>query len=135
MKRFLGMGMVLMAVGLAFLAGCSSSGGGGGTKIYGTSNTSITASSGEQFIIQLNSNKTTGFQWGISTSLDAKVVKKIKSTYIVSASSGKVGAGGIEQWTFQAVGPGATRIVMAYSRPFEKGAAPAQVVTFNVTVK
>ena len=53
MKRFLGMGMVLMAVGLAFLAGCSSSGGGGGTKIYGTSNTSITASSGEQFIIQL----------------------------------------------------------------------------------
>jgi inhibitor of cysteine peptidase len=131
MKRFLGMGMVLLAVGLAFLAGC----GGGGTKTYGTSNTSITASGGEQFIIQLDSNKTTGFQWGISTPLDAKVVKKIKSTYIVSSSSSKVGAGGIEQWTFQAVGPGATKIVMAYGRSFEKGQAPAQVVTFNVTVK
>jgi len=120
MKRFLGMGMVLLAVGLAFLAGC----GGGGTKTYGTSNTSITASGGEQFIIQLDSNKTTGFQWGISTPLDTKVVKKIKSTYIVSSSSSKVGAGGIEQWTFQAVGPGVTKIVMAYGRPLRRARLP-----------
>jgi inhibitor of cysteine peptidase len=121
--------LVLIA---SMVIGCGS----GGPKTYTTSNTNITANVGEQFVIKLASNKTTGFQWSITGSLDTAVVKKVKSAYIAGKSTNnEVGVGGVEQWTFEAVGAGTTKIVMVYSRPFEKGVQPAQTVTFNVTVQ
>lgn len=119
-------------VGLALAAGC----GGGGPKTYTTSQTNITAGVGEQFIVKLESNATTGYQWGITGSLDPKVVKKVKSLYIPSKTSGNIaGAGGVEEWTFQAVAKGKAVIKMGYARSFEKNVPPIQSVSFNVTVQ
>jgi len=130
MKRLLVPGAVVLAACALLAAGC-----GGGTKTFGISDTNITVKTGEQFIIQLESNRTTGFQWGITKTLDPAIVKKIKTTYTVKGGKKLVGAGGTEQWTFQAVGPGSTKIVMGYSRPFERGKTAARVATFNVTVQ
>lgn len=130
MKRFLVLGAVMLTAGAVLAAGCGS-----GIKTFGVSDTNITVKNGEQFVIQLESNKTTGFQWGLSNALDATIVKKIKSSYTVKGGKNQVGAGGTEEWTFQAVRPGATKIVLGYSRPFEQGKTAAKVVTFNVTVQ
>ena len=135
-KVFAAVAIVLAALsGLAALAGC-----GGGTsangKTYTISSPNINASAGDEFIIQLDSNQTTGFQWGVAGSLDPSVVKKVSSKYVPDANpSGKMGAGGKELWTFKAVKAGTATIAMTYTQPFDKGATPAETATFKVTVK
>lgn len=135
-KVFAAVAIVLAAAsGLAALAGC-----GGGTsangKTYTISSTNINASAGDEFIVQLESNQTTGFQWGVAGSLDPSVVKKVSSEYVPAANpSGKMGAGGKELWTFKAVKAGTATIAMTYTQPFDKGASPAEAATFTVTVK
>ena len=129
------------ASGLAALAGCgggTSANGGASTngKTYTISSTNINASAGDEFIIQLESNQTTGFQWGVAGSLDPSVVKKVSSKYVPAPNpSGKMGAGGKELWTFKAVKAGTATIAMTYTQPFDKAARPAQTATFTVTVK
>jgi predicted secreted protein len=123
---------VTCLVGLALAAGCGSS----GTETYTKSQTNITTGVGEQFIIKLESNATTGYQWAITGSLDPKVVKKVKSVYIAPKTSGNIaGAGGVEEWTFQGVAKGTAVIKMGYLRSFEKNVPPIQSVSFNVTVQ
>ena len=136
MKKVFAAAIVLAAVsGLAALAGCC-----GGTsangKTYTISSKSINASAGDEFIVELESNQTTGFQWGIAGSLDPSVLKKVSSKYVPSANpSGQMGAGGKELWAFKAVRAGTTTIAMTYTQPFDKAASPAETATFTVTVK
>lgn len=128
-----GIGVLTLAliVGVAMVAGCGSS----GPKTYGKSDTNITAVAGEQFVIQLDSNPTTGYEWSTTKPLDTAVVKKVQSQYIPDkVAKGVVGSGGVEKWTFEAVAKGKTTIVMGYARPFEKGVPPTQMVTFKVVV-
>lgn len=129
------MKMLAVILVLSLVVSLAAIGCGSGMKTYTQSDTNITASIGDQFVIQLESNPTTGFQWGISGSLNPTVVKKVSSKYVPGKNAQtKVGAGGVENWTFQAMAKGTTKIVMTYARPFEKGTVPAQTVTFNVTV-
>ena len=122
--------LAVVACMVAAMAGCGS-----GAKVYTKDQTVITAGIGEQFIVELESNATTGYKWSLTKPLDTAVVKKVASRYIPPESSGgTVGAGGVERWTFQGVGKGATTIVMGYSRPFEKGTPPVQASTFDVTI-
>jgi inhibitor of cysteine peptidase len=112
-------------------AGC-----GGAVKTYTTGDSDITTSVGGQFTIELESNKTTGYQWGLAEPFDKAVIKKVISTYQVSnKNKDLVGAGGVEKWTFEGVGKGSTTIAMSYSRPFEKNTPPAKLASFKVTVK
>jgi predicted secreted protein len=50
-------------------------------------------------------------------------------------NSGGVGAGGVETWTFQAMGKGATTLVFEYARPFEKNVPPAKTSKFRITIQ
>ena len=136
-KVFAAAAIVLAAAsGLAALAGCGGSGTSANGKTYTISNTSINASAGDEFIIELESNQTTGFQWGLAGSLDPSVVKKVSSKYVPAPNpGGKMGAGGKELWTFKAVRNGTATISMTYTQPFDKGARPAETATFTVTVK
>ncbi|MHB8896224.1 MAG: protease inhibitor I42 family protein [Candidatus Geothermincolia bacterium] len=45
------------------------------------------------------------------------------------------GVGGVEKWTFKAVGKGTGTIVMIYRQPFDKTAKPAKTVTFTINVQ
>lgn len=130
MKRLSVVLVVALVVGVVALPGCGSGG-----KTYTEKDTNITAKVGSQFVIELQSNQTAGYQWGVSGSFDSTVVKKISSKYVPGKNSQKqVGVGGVENWTFEAAGKGSTKIVMVYMQPFDKQAAPAQTVTFDVTV-
>ncbi len=128
--------VTVAVTGLLALVGC----GGGGTsangKTFGVKDSDIQAKVGDRFVIELESNATTGFQWGISGSLDPSVVTKVSSTYVAGPNAQKqVGAGGVERWTFKAVGKGTAKIVMTYAQPWEKTARPARTATFNLTVR
>jgi inhibitor of cysteine peptidase len=129
MKLLSALIVLALVAGAAALPGC-----GGGNKTYTEQDTSIKAKVGSQFVIELQSNRTTGYQWGLSGTPDPAVVKKISSKYVQPENAQqRLGAGGIEQWTFEATGKGSTKIEMAYTRSFEQQ-APPQTVTFDVTV-
>jgi inhibitor of cysteine peptidase len=114
---------------VAALAGC------GNSKKSETPGTvsSMKVTNGQDFTISLQSNQTTGYQWQLSEPLDQKVVKKVNSEYKPDQSDA-MGAGGVEIWTFKAVGKGGADIKMKYVRPSEKGAKPAEQRVFKVTV-
>ncbi len=88
--------------------------------------------SGETFIINLASNKTTGYSWRFSKRPDKVTVRFIRTIYNRTAS--RIGAGGVEEWLFKAVKPGTTSINMEYVRPWE-AENPAKIATFNVVVE
>lgn len=112
------------------LAGCGSS---EKNETPGTVST-MKVKAGQDFTISLQSNQTTGYQWQLAEPLDQKVVKKVNSEYKPDQSDA-MGAGGVEVWTFKAVGKGDTEIKMKYVRPQEAGAKPSEERVFKVTVE
>jgi predicted secreted protein len=107
------------------LAGCGS-----GNK---TPVSLIKVSAGKDFTISLQSNQTAGYKWQLSEPLKEKVVKKVSSVY-KPGTSGAAGAGGVENWTFAAVGKGGADIKMEYVSPSAKGVL-SKVRVFKVTVQ
>lgn len=89
---------------------------------------------GQVFKITVASNPTTGFRWMLATQPDPKVVKLLSQHYKSSAPQ-RMGAGGTEEWTFQAMGPGRVRINLVYLRPWEKNKPPARSRQVEVEVR
>jgi inhibitor of cysteine peptidase len=89
---------------------------------------------GSRFRINLESNRSTGYQWRLARPVDQKVIKLVGSGY-QSPEVKLPGAGGKEIWTFEAVAAGRTEISMQYVRPWEKGVPPARTARFSVVVK
>lgn len=87
-----------------------------------------------QFIIQLKSNRTTGYSW-LLRQYDVRFVKVIKHTYIPSASK-LMGVSGVELWLLKLTAAGLarsgkTKLYFAYMRPWEQK-KPALQLVFNV---
>jgi|GEM_PF-755820 len=87
--------------------------------------------------VRLESNATTGFRWELAEPIDEGMLALIESKYTppeeVEKNEQTVGAGGVEEWTFETLKPGDTTISMAYSRPWEGG--EKGVRTFTLTVR
>jgi predicted secreted protein len=94
----------------------------------------VMAEEGKEFTVRLSANRTTGYQWRPAGSLDERVVKLVRSEYVVF-DPGRVGGGGEEIWTFLAAGRGDTEITMEYIRPWEKGQHPVKTATIKVSVR
>lgn len=80
-------------------------------------NVPIVVTQGDQFVIALASNRSTGYQWQLAEPLNNDIVNLATSQYVALANL--PGAGGKECWTFSAVGAGQTTISMKYVRPFD----------------
>jgi predicted secreted protein len=93
----------------------------------------IRALAGKEFSITLPANHTTGYSWRLTTKLDPATLTLISNTYNAS-TSGRVGAGGEEVWTFTAPTKGTTQLTFEYARPFENNVPPAKTVKFSVVV-
>ena len=90
---------------------------------------------GGKLVVNLNGNVTTGYNWEVRA-VDAAVIKPTGSSYKQNdAPPGMVGVPGVQSLAFVAVAPGQTTLQLAYSRPWEKGAAPAQTFQVSVSVK
>ncbi|OQY36350.1 MAG: hypothetical protein B6243_03410 [Anaerolineaceae bacterium 4572_5.2] len=86
---------------------------------------------GEKMLVTLDSNPTTGFVWEIAEIDEAVLLQQGEAKYS-SEETSLVGSGGVEAFTFEAVGAGKTALQLIYHRPWEEDVEPVEV--FSVTV-
>lgn len=89
-----------------------------------------------EFIIQLKSNATTGYEWFLRQ-YDKNIIEPVSHKY-QRPTSQLVGAPGLEFWTFRIkpegfTVPQVTYIRFVYSRPWETTNQTGQQVEFKVT--
>ncbi len=88
---------------------------------------------GQSKSITLPGNPTTGYMWSVAES--PAVVKVEVDLANDTAPRGMVGCPRATVVTVTAVQAGQGTIQLVYSRPWEKGKAPADTHTINITVK
>ena len=86
---------------------------------------------GEEFVIVLDGNPTTGYQW-MTENIDEAFIKFLSSKY--EPSSNTPGSGGRYVWTFRAVAQGKSNITMKYLRPWEKDIEPIKKQVFSINI-
>ena len=94
----------------------------------------IKATVGKEFVITLDANATTGYEWQLAKPIDDNLIKLVSSEYIPN-KTGLVGSGGKSIWTFKAVHVGKTRISFKYIRPWEKNTPPTKQIRYIVNIK
>jgi inhibitor of cysteine peptidase len=132
-KRFIALVVIVVLAAGLFVAFTTqpwdTSGGGSSTAVY-TAGQAISVDKGDTFVIALDSNPTTGYQWQAE---DNAKVEQVKSKY-VAGDSNLMGASGTQLITFEATNRGTTTLKLDYARSFESGAKPAQTESFSVRV-
>jgi len=94
----------------------------------------IRVEAGRQFVIKLESNPTTGYNWQLSEIPDPSMLEFIRQGYILPQNK-LIGAGGQEEWVFKALKPGKIKILFKYVRAWEKEVAAEKTESFLVIVK
>jgi inhibitor of cysteine peptidase len=89
---------------------------------------------GDGVKLTLDENPTTGYRWEFVKKPEPICVI-VTDAYVANTDGGKVGAGGVHSWDFRAVDKGTATVSLAYRRPWEKDAAPAQTFTLTLEVK
>ena len=124
MKKLLVL-VVTLILAVCLLAGC------GGVKTYiDDEKTIITRIEGE-FIIALDSNPTTGYDWEESHD-PYKLILVEKNYEPDEKAAGLVGAGGTQYFRFTSQKKGNTEITFVYKRPWEEEAAQQRIFKVNI---
>jgi predicted secreted protein len=84
--------------------------------------------------VTLDSNATTGYGWQNSRISDSSVLEKTNNIYNAQ-TSGLMGTGGKEVWTFKALTAGKATINMEYDQPWTDGQKDAKSFVLTVVVK
>ncbi len=123
-------------------ASCSKEPGRG--EVFSSQETSIEAEAGERFSVSVRENPSIGDRWNVHTPQpDPAVVEAVERSYVSDSEEPVPGSGGIRYFTFRAVGPGTTQIVLRNCPRGLCGAteAPAELkkavvtATYEVTVR
>jgi predicted secreted protein len=89
---------------------------------------------GDNLLVTLCSNASTGYVWGDPQISDASVVA-LTSTRSEAPASPLPGAAGSQSWVFEALTAGVARVHMSYGQPWEGGAQDAWTFDLDVTVR
>ncbi|AZF35831.1 putative lipoprotein [Pseudomonas sp. R4-34-07] len=89
--------------------------------------------SGQNLILTLPSNPTTGYRWAIQDSAGG-VLRALSPEVYSSSESGVIGGGGQSTWRFQAFTAGQGRLRLTSQQPWEPEAEPAQTFDCAITV-
>jgi len=89
----------------------------------------------QEFLLKLDANRTTGYQWQLAKPLDKDVVTLVNTDYWIPKTPGMVGQGGKSVWRFKAIGKGKALIHLKYVRPWEKKAKPEKTKIFVIVVE
>jgi predicted secreted protein len=87
---------------------------------------------GEEFVIILHENPTTGFRWNPISSGEPACTLLDNSFDSIGSTPGN---GGSHSWHFQTVKVGSSKIEYAYRRSWEHGRPPAQTFTLSIYVR
>lgn len=109
---------LVILVMTSILAICLIGGCGGGVKTYVDAQKTISTSVNQEFVIALDSNPTTGYNW--EQSHDDNMLKLVEEKYSPDEKApGLVGTGGTHYFRFKALKTGKTEITVTYKRPWE----------------
>jgi inhibitor of cysteine peptidase len=128
MRRVLA--VALLVVVIVSAAGCKSSGATVTLREVDTGRT-VELKRGDQLILELEGNPTTGFQWE-AQDMDAGFLKQKGNAEFKSDQQGAMGGGGLFVLTFAATKAGSTPLRLIYHQPWDKETPPAK--TFEVIV-
>ncbi len=87
---------------------------------------------GQNFVLTLDSDPSTGYSWEVHTSGDGRVEQFVSKTFVPGGA--QLGAPGAEQCTFKATGAGTTTLVMHYNAAGVVNETPIKKDTVTVTV-
>jgi inhibitor of cysteine peptidase len=93
---------------------------------------------GGSLIVTLESNRSTGFEWGLTSISDESVLELVDNRYEAPPTSDGVpisGAPGQEVWTFKALKKGKSTLSMKYAQPWAQGVEPAKTFALTVDVR
>jgi inhibitor of cysteine peptidase len=89
---------------------------------------------GQKLVLRLPSNPTTGYAWHLGH-VESSVLHIAAAPAFEPATSGMVGAGGVEVFTFTAQQPGETVLTLNYARSWETNQPPAKNFNLKAIVK
>ena len=125
---------IVALVGALLLAGCALVRGASPVEVdQGAAGQTIALARGRKLIVALESNPTTGYRWEMEPAEGACVEQVGEADF--RSESNRVGSGGIERLTFQAVRAGEMDLKLVYRRSWETGVAPIETFTLHVVVK
>lgn len=95
---------------------------------YTASDRVISVRVGEDFVVALAANPTTGYEW--EPHFDDAQLELLERR--LASAGPAIGSGGTERLRFRALGPGDGELRMIYRRPWE--ASPAQELVFQLHI-
>jgi predicted secreted protein len=95
---------------------------------------SISLNRGQTTTVSIPSNPTTGYSWQLCSKNTRNTIVGIKELPYTPDKTGLVGSGATQSWEITGNKRGQARIKFEYRRPWEKGAAPAQIKRYLFTV-
>lgn len=110
-------------------------------KVFNERTQNIEIQAGQNFIIELKSNPSTGYSWQVANEIDEQVIELVSSEYKANSNKSAdsnmpmVGAGGKDRWVFKGLTEGTAQIKLGYVRPWLNELDKVKPVIFNVTVK
>lgn len=107
------------------------------TKEYSDPGTPIDAKKGDDFMIVLESNPSTGYCWELAEELDTTILRLETKRFgnpSPDTREGMVGAPVNEYWRFDTLEAGSTTISFKYVRPWEEDVEPEKTAVFTVNV-
>jgi len=119
-------------VAVLFLSFAHRNSSGQGTQ--NPASTKIEVRVGENAVITLEANHTTGYSWQLARQVDKDMLEFVNTKYVAS-NTGLIGSGGKEVWTFKTLKAGQTEVFLKYVQPWEKDKPPAREATFVIMVK
>ena len=120
------LGLSLLLVGVVL--GC----GPGQPKEYTDAGQEIEIGVGNRFIIALESNPTTGYQW--EANFNESFLELVLDEFETGETEeGMVGVGGEQKLTFEGLKTGETELTLTYKRPWEEDFAEQKVFVVSIT--
>ena len=114
-RLFVPLAAALMAV--ALLAGCASQTSQNVT-VEKQSECPAKLHNGQNLIVMLPSNPTTGYRWSIQDSAGGVLRALSPEVYSNPEDAGIVGSAGVSTWRFQSFASGTGRLRLTYSQPW-----------------
>ena len=90
--------------------------------------------SGQNLILTLPSNPTTGYRWAIQDSAGGVLRALSPEVYTNPEDAGVVGAAGISTWRFQAFTTGTGRLRLTSQQPWAPEVLPVDAFDCNISV-
>ncbi|UTW07060.1 protease inhibitor I42 family protein [Pseudomonas benzenivorans] len=122
---------LLLPIGLALLTACAHKPS--SLTVQKQNQCPLQLHSGQQLVLILPSNPTTGFRWVIRDGAERVLSSLGPEVYSNPEDAGLVGSAGQSTWLFNAKQPGEGHLLLTYQRPWEVEVAPAK--TFDCPIR